>query len=118
MGGVGDAVRRVFDRALHRRAPVYGYRFSGDWLDIGDHGQLLEADNRVEEVIGTGQFVANDCRLDASDGSPRLAYATDFVEKSWPLNYRGGLGKLTYPSEGSLPIAASSARAAGARRAR
>jgi glucose-1-phosphate thymidylyltransferase len=29
------------------REPVYGYRFSGDWLDIGDHEQLLEADNRL-----------------------------------------------------------------------
>ncbi len=30
------------------------------------------------------------------------AYATDFVEKTWPLTYRGGRGKLTYPSEGKL----------------
>ena len=30
------------------------------------------------------------------------AYASDFVEKTWPLSYRsGGLGKLGYPSEGS-----------------
>ncbi len=33
------------------------------------------------------------------------AYATDFVEKTWPLSYRGGRGKLTYPSEGKLKIA-------------
>lgn len=32
---------------LHTRAPVYGYRFDGDWLDIGDRAQLLEADNRM-----------------------------------------------------------------------
>jgi glucose-1-phosphate thymidylyltransferase len=32
---------------LHERAPVYGYRFAGEWLDIGDHSQLLEADNRL-----------------------------------------------------------------------
>jgi glucose-1-phosphate thymidylyltransferase len=31
---------------LHLRAPVYGYRFAGEWLDIGDRTQLLEADNR------------------------------------------------------------------------
>jgi glucose-1-phosphate thymidylyltransferase len=37
---------------LYRRAPVYGYRFSGDWLDIGDHEQLLEADNRMRERAG------------------------------------------------------------------
>ncbi|HEV3418261.1 MAG TPA: bifunctional YncE family protein/alkaline phosphatase family protein [Pirellulales bacterium] len=34
------------------------------------------------------------------------AYATDFVEKTWPLNYRGhALGKIAYPSEGGHPIA-------------
>jgi glucose-1-phosphate thymidylyltransferase len=37
---------------LYRRAPVFGYRFSGDWLDIGDHEQLLEADNRMRERAG------------------------------------------------------------------
>lgn len=33
------------------------------------------------------------------------AYATDFVEKTWPLTYRGGRGKLTYPAEGKHKIA-------------
>jgi DNA-binding beta-propeller fold protein YncE len=33
------------------------------------------------------------------------AYATDFVEKTWPLTYRGGRGKLTYPAEGKIKIA-------------
>jgi glucose-1-phosphate thymidylyltransferase len=37
---------------LHTRAPVYGYRFSGEWIDIGDHAQLLEADNRMREQAG------------------------------------------------------------------
>ncbi len=37
---------------LHTRSPVYGYRFSGEWLDIGDHSQLLEADNRMRERAG------------------------------------------------------------------
>ena len=37
---------------LHRRAPVYGYRFSGAWLDIGDRAQLLEADNRARTQAG------------------------------------------------------------------
>jgi glucose-1-phosphate thymidylyltransferase len=32
---------------LHRREPVYAFRFAGGWYDIGDHGQLLEADNRL-----------------------------------------------------------------------
>ncbi|HYR57465.1 MAG TPA: alkaline phosphatase family protein, partial [Chthoniobacteraceae bacterium] len=34
------------------------------------------------------------------------AYATDFVEKSWPLSYGHGKGgKFPYPSEGAYPIA-------------
>jgi glucose-1-phosphate thymidylyltransferase len=37
---------------LHTRAPVYGYRFTGEWLDIGDHSQLLEADNRMRRRAG------------------------------------------------------------------
>jgi DNA-binding beta-propeller fold protein YncE len=32
------------------------------------------------------------------------AYATDFVERTWPLSYRGDK-RVPYPSEGSLPIA-------------
>ncbi|HWH70671.1 MAG TPA: bifunctional YncE family protein/alkaline phosphatase family protein, partial [Candidatus Sulfotelmatobacter sp.] len=35
------------------------------------------------------------------------AYATDFVEKMWPLGYgHNRSGKFPYPSEGSFPIAA------------
>jgi glucose-1-phosphate thymidylyltransferase len=37
---------------LYSRAPVYGYRFSGEWYDIGDARQLLEADNRMRERAG------------------------------------------------------------------
>jgi glucose-1-phosphate thymidylyltransferase len=37
---------------LHTREPVYGYRFAGDWLDIGDRDQLLAADNRLREREG------------------------------------------------------------------
>jgi glucose-1-phosphate thymidylyltransferase len=37
---------------LHQRVPVYGYRFDGDWMDIGDRQQLLEADNRMRERAG------------------------------------------------------------------
>jgi glucose-1-phosphate thymidylyltransferase len=33
-------------------APVYGYRFEGEWRDIGDAEQLLEADNRLRERSG------------------------------------------------------------------
>ncbi len=49
------------------------------------------------------------------------AYATDYVEKTWPLNYgHNGRGKVPYPSEGRFTIAMPStgylwdrARAAG-----
>ena len=40
---------------LHTRAPVYGYRFSGEWYDIGDLGQLLEADNLLRKRAGLPQ---------------------------------------------------------------
>jgi glucose-1-phosphate thymidylyltransferase len=47
---------------LFRRAPVYGYRFSGEWLDIGDKNQLLEADNLARARAGL---------------APRAEYAVD-----------------------------------------
>jgi glucose-1-phosphate thymidylyltransferase len=34
------------------RAPVYGYTANGDWRDIGDAEQLLEADNALRERAG------------------------------------------------------------------
>jgi glucose-1-phosphate thymidylyltransferase len=37
---------------LHRREPVYGYRFEGEWYDVGSREQLLEADNRLRERAG------------------------------------------------------------------
>ena len=37
---------------LAEREPVYGYRFVGSWYDIGDHAQLLEADNRLRRFAG------------------------------------------------------------------
>jgi glucose-1-phosphate thymidylyltransferase len=37
---------------LHQREPVYAYRFAGEWYDIGDAGQLLEADNRMRRRRG------------------------------------------------------------------
>jgi glucose-1-phosphate thymidylyltransferase len=40
------------------REPVYGYRFEGDWLDIGDHEQLLEADNRLRARTGLPERAA------------------------------------------------------------
>jgi glucose-1-phosphate thymidylyltransferase len=43
---------------LHEREPVYGYRFEGEWLDIGNREQLLEADNRLRARIGLPQRAA------------------------------------------------------------
>lgn len=37
---------------LYRREPVYGYRFEGSWLDIGNLDQLREADNRMRSRLG------------------------------------------------------------------
>jgi NDP-sugar pyrophosphorylase family protein len=31
---------------------VYGYRIEGDWFDIGDPEQLLDADNRMRARLG------------------------------------------------------------------
>jgi glucose-1-phosphate thymidylyltransferase len=50
-GNVPDQPGR-FVEWLHRHAPVYGYRFAGEWLDIGDRAQLLEADNRARTRAG------------------------------------------------------------------
>jgi glucose-1-phosphate thymidylyltransferase len=37
---------------LHKREPVFAYRFTGEWYDIGDRAQLLEADNRMRRRAG------------------------------------------------------------------
>jgi glucose-1-phosphate thymidylyltransferase len=37
---------------LHTRVPVYGFRFEGEWRDIGDAEQLLEADNLMRRRVG------------------------------------------------------------------
>ena len=37
---------------LHEREPVYAYWFTGVWLDIGDHEQLLVADNLLRRAQG------------------------------------------------------------------
>lgn len=50
-GGSPDQPGR-FVAWLVPRAPVYGYRFEGEWRDIGDVEQLLEADNRLRERAG------------------------------------------------------------------
>jgi glucose-1-phosphate thymidylyltransferase len=37
---------------LHQRVPVYGYRFSGGWFDIGNKQELLNADNLMRDRRG------------------------------------------------------------------
>jgi glucose-1-phosphate thymidylyltransferase len=37
---------------LHRREPVYGWRFDEAWFDVGSLAQLLEADNRLRAARG------------------------------------------------------------------
>jgi glucose-1-phosphate thymidylyltransferase len=37
---------------LQQREPVYGWEFDEDWYDIGDHEQLLAADNRLRAIRG------------------------------------------------------------------
>jgi glucose-1-phosphate thymidylyltransferase len=40
---------------LQRHAPVYGWRFDAPWYDIGNHAQLLEADNWMRAAQGLPQ---------------------------------------------------------------
>ena len=57
-----------------------------------------------EFVLLDNFYVESEVSADGHEWS-MAAYATDFVEKTWPLLYRGGKGKLTYPSEGAFTIA-------------
>ena len=47
---------------LQRHEPVYGWAFEDTWYDIGNHEQLLEADNRLRAAAGL---------------EPRAAYTPD-----------------------------------------
>ncbi len=53
-GGTPDAPGN-FLAWLHRREPVYGYTFAGSWLDIGNHDQLLTADNLLRRRQGLAE---------------------------------------------------------------
>jgi len=50
-GNVPDQPGRLVAWLLPR-VPVYGYTAGGEWRDIGDAGQLLEADNRLRQLAG------------------------------------------------------------------
>ncbi len=43
---------------LQAREPVYAYSFPGAWWDIGDHAQLLEADNLMRRRVGLPERAA------------------------------------------------------------
>ncbi len=43
---------------LYPREPVYGWTFAAGWYDIGDHEQLLEADNRLRRAEGLPERTA------------------------------------------------------------
>ncbi|HND51444.1 MAG TPA: bifunctional YncE family protein/alkaline phosphatase family protein, partial [Pirellulaceae bacterium] len=59
----------------------------------------------TEFVLLDNFYVESEVSADGHEWS-MAAYATDFVEKSWPLLYRGSReGKLRYPAEGAFPIA-------------
>ena len=59
-------------------------------------------------VLFDNFYVDGEVSADGHEWST-AAYATDFVEKFWPLNYgHGKSGKFPYPSEGNFAAAASS----------
>ncbi len=60
-----------------------------------------------EFVLLDNFYVESEVSADGHEWS-MAAYATDFVERVWPLNYRGGRGKIGYTSEGAYDIAVPS----------
>jgi DNA-binding beta-propeller fold protein YncE len=57
-----------------------------------------------EFVLLDNFYVESEVSADGHEWS-MAAYATDFVERAWPLNYRGNKGKIGYTSEGGYQIA-------------
>lgn len=49
-------------------------------------------------------YVESEVSADGHEWS-MAAYATDFVEKTWPISYGHGSAKFPYPAEGVFPIA-------------
>jgi hypothetical protein len=59
-----------------------------------------------EFVLLDNFYVESEVSADGHEWS-MAAYATDYVEKTWPLNYgHNRAGKFPYPAEGRFPIAA------------
>ena len=58
-----------------------------------------------EFVLLDNFYVESEVSADGHEWT-MAAYASDFVEKAWPLDYRrGGLDKIGYPSEGAYELA-------------
>jgi DNA-binding beta-propeller fold protein YncE len=58
-----------------------------------------------EFVLLDNFYVESEVSADGHEWTT-AAYATDFVEKTWPLSYRkGSYGTIQYPSEGAFEIA-------------
>ncbi len=57
-----------------------------------------------EFVLLDNFYVESEVSADGHEWS-MAAYSTDFVERVWPLNYRGGKSKIGYTSEGGYEIA-------------
>jgi glucose-1-phosphate thymidylyltransferase len=45
----------LFVAWLHKRVPVYGYRFQGSWLDIGNKSELFQADRILRKKNGLSE---------------------------------------------------------------
>ncbi len=60
-----------------------------------------------EFVLLDNFYVESEVSADGHEWT-MAAYATDFVERGWPLSYRGGRGKIGYTSEGAYAIAGPS----------
>ncbi|MCU0709058.1 MAG: beta-propeller fold lactonase family protein [Pirellula sp.] len=60
-----------------------------------------------EFVLLDNFYVESEVSADGHEWT-MAAYATDFVERGWPLSYRGGRNKIGYTSEGAYEIAAPS----------
>ena len=58
-----------------------------------------------EFVLLDNFYVESEVSADGHEWT-MAAYATDFVEKTWPLNYGHKESKFPYPAEGLFPVAA------------
>lgn len=58
-----------------------------------------------EFVLLDNFYVESEVSADGHEWT-MAAYATDFVEKTWPLNYGHKKSKFPYPSEGVFPVSA------------